>query len=149
MTNTLVSTQTEPAVDDFLIHFGIKGMHWGTRKDRSSGVRTSRAQSVSPVMGTASSQTYTQRRAATGQARIDHYDGSTKRAILHLAGTQIAGAILTQSAHIAIKKIPSPAVSKGLNVAIDLGYAALTYRNINEGFKVAQAFSAQKKRKGR
>ena len=147
MTNTLALTQPEPAVDDFLMHFGIKGMHWGVRKERISG--GSRAQSVSPLAETASSPTYSQKRIATGQARIDRYDGSTKRAILHLAGTQIAGAILTQSAHIAIKKIPNPAVSKGLNVAIDLGYAALTYRNINEGFKVAQASSARKKRKSR
>lgn len=25
------------AVDDFLVHFGVKGMHWGVRRDSSGG----------------------------------------------------------------------------------------------------------------
>lgn len=153
MTNTLVSVQVDPQIDDFLAHFGIKGMHWGVRKARGVSVgRTGRVQSA-PLAGRSaapvSTQTYGQRRVASGQARIDRYDGSTKRAIFHLAGTQIVEGILTRTAQLAVRSIPNPAIRQGADMALELGYGALTVRNVNEGVKVAQAASASKKKPGK
>ena len=34
---TDLKAENEAAVDDFLAHFGVKGMRWGVRKDRSAG----------------------------------------------------------------------------------------------------------------
>jgi hypothetical protein len=148
MTNTLVSVQVDPDVDEFLSHFGVKGMHWGIRKARGVSVGTSgRVQSAPLARGPvtpASTQTRGQSRIASGQARLDRYDGSTKRAILHLAGAQIAEALLSRTAQMAVNRIPNPVIRTGADIALELGYTAVTVRNINEGLKVTEASSANK-----
>ena len=150
MTNTLISVRPDSDVDAFLAHHGIKGMHWGIRKARGvEGGTVGRPRSAPLTRGVSSPiarPSYGQRRVASGQARLDRYDGSTKRAILHLAGAQIAEAVLARSAQIAVRHIPNPAVRTGANAAIELGYAAITVRNVNEGIKTAQARSANKKK---
>lgn len=42
-------TGTGDLVDDFLEHFGVKGMHWGVRRNRVQGPSSSDAQTATQV----------------------------------------------------------------------------------------------------
>lgn len=81
-------TVTDEEVDDFLAHFGVKGMKWGVRKSGSSNNSSSKSSSRKKKVAVASAAAV----AAAGSvfvARTLHSRGSTKMAQVRLTNTQV------------------------------------------------------------
>lgn len=116
--------------EDVLRHFGVRGMHWGTRKARPVAVQR-------PT-------TWKQRRVSSGQARIDRA-GGTGRAVAFVAGRQLVTILATRVAgNLLISKIPDKTVRTGAAAVAKMLEVGSLAVSINDVTKVAQAHSANK-----
>lgn len=154
MVATLIAANTVSDVDEFLAHIGVKGMKWGVRKARpmsmhprggSIGGGQGLARRAVPAAAPAArgGSTRQQRRIASGQAQINRY-GSTKSAVLHLAGRYTAESIVLNAAGMATRAIPNKTVAMGAQAAIGAIGVGVAIRDINAGVKLAQASKANK-----
>ena len=134
----------EDEVNDFLAHHGVLGMHWGNRKGPQAGGGAGRSGGGRSGGAAAPRQTWGQRRVAKGQAILDRSNGSTKRAIGHIAGKYAAAHILTYAAGMAASKIPDANLRRGAIAAAGTAGGLYQLKLMNDTVKVAQAHHANK-----
>lgn len=100
-------------VDDFLAHFGVRGMKWGRRK-----------------------QARVINREAQGKKAVDRSGGSVKKAAWKIVGQQFATELLLGAGNAVVASTLSksaPAVALGYGAVSNLVGMGTTVYNINRG----------------
>lgn len=110
----------EEEKEEFLKHYGVRGMKWGVKK-----------------------QARVLRREAKGQARLDRYQGSaTKANVVSLGKAAVANIVLNRvAAAVSVSSAP-PAVKAGTRLVAAVAGTAAWATSINE---VVNVDAAQKK----